>query len=380
MKIKLFFSILFLTLQSSVSAQTQLNGISPETNINPNGYPIVLSDLSATFRIKAPEAQSIQLHVGIGKQYDMKKMDDDIWTITTDPLDPGFHYYSLVIDGVSVSDPSSESFYGAGRMSSAIEIPEAGCDFYKIKDVPHGVIRSGNYFSKVTNAWRPINIYTPPSYDKESNRKYPVLYIQHGGGEDQRGWAIQGKTANILDNLIAEKKACEMIVVIANGNVSSGGYNKKGMEPFIDEMVNNIIPYIETNYRVFAEREKRAIAGLSMGGGQAFYCGLQNTSIFGSVGIFSSGIFGGIAFRETTAFDAEKEIPGLLSDSKRFNQQLNTFYISVGEQDVRINATKKQIEQFKSHGLNVTFATFPGDHEWQVWRKSLHDFASRLFK
>ncbi|MDR2917213.1 MAG: esterase [Tannerella sp.] len=362
-----------------VAPQVQLPGIAPETNINPNGYPRVLPDMSAIFSIKVPDAQHIEVHVGIGHHYDMKKADDGVWTVTTDPLVPGFHYYSLVVDGVSFSDPASESFYGGGRMSSAIDIPEKDCDFYEIKNVPHGVIRSGNYYSKVTRSWRPVNIYTPPGYDKETGKKYPVLYIQHGGGEDHRGWAIQGKTATILDNLIAEGKAREMIVVIANGNLGRGGYNKKGMEPFIEEMIDNIIPYIESNYRTLTDQKHRAIAGLSMGGGQSFYAGLQNTAVFGSVGIFSSGLFGGIALQGAPAFNAEDEIPGLLSGAKSFNQQLQLLYISVGEQDVRLEATQKQIEIFKKYGLNVTFATFPGDHEWQVWRKSLHDFASRLF-
>ena len=173
-------------------------------------------------------------------------------------------------------------------------------------------------------------------------------------------------------------KATEMIVVIANGNVSHGGYNRKGMEPFIAEMTENIIPYIEENYRVSTKQSDRAIAGLSMGGGQSFYAGLQNTQLFSAVGIFSSGIFGGIA--SANAFDAEKEIPGLLSNPESFNKALQLFYISVGEQDPRIEPTKRQIAVFKEKGLDVTFATFPGDHEWQVWRKSLHDFASRLFK
>ena len=178
--------------------------------------------------------------------------------------------------------------------------------------------------------------------------------------------------------MIAEGKATEMIVVIANGNVSHGGYNRKGMEPFIAEMTENIIPYIEENYRVSTKQSDRAIAGLSMGGGQSFYAGLQNTQLFSAVGIFSSGIFGGIA--SANAFDAEKEIPGLLSNPESFNKALQLFYISVGEQDPRIEPTKRQIAIFKEKGLDVTFATFPGDHEWQVWRKSLHDFASRLFK
>jgi len=375
-KINIFFLLLIATW-SPAFGQAQLPGIPAVTNINSNSYPRILPDLSVVFGIEAPHAQQVQIQ--IGKTYDMKMDNDSLWTCTTDPLDPGFHYYSLLINGVSVSDPASESFYGCGRMSSAIDIPEEGCDFYELKDVPRGVIRSENYYSGQFQSWRPVNVYTPPGYDKHTDKKYPVLYIQHGGGEDQRGWAVQGKTATILDNLIAEGKACEMIVVIANGNVNRG-YNKKGIEPFIDEMLNQIVPYIEANYRTLTDQKNRAIAGLSMGGGQAFYTGLQHADVFGSIGIFSSGIFGRAAAQETPVFNAEKEIPGLLSDSKSFNDQLQLFYISVGEQDVRIHATKKLIETFNESGLNVTFETFPGDHEWQVWRKSLHSMAMKLFK
>ncbi|MDH6343116.1 enterochelin esterase-like enzyme [Parabacteroides sp. PFB2-12] len=379
-KCRMLIMLLFVALSNVAFGQNRLPGIAAETNINAESYPRILPDLRVMFGVKAPDAQRVQLD--LGKKYDMQKDADGFWTCTTDPQVPGFHYYFLIVDGVSVSDPASESFYGCGKMSSAIDVPEAGCDFYALRDVPHGVIRSTNYYSNETDSWRPINIYTPPGYGKESGRKYPVLYIQHGGGEDHRGWAVQGKTATILDNLIADGKAEKMIVVIANGNVSrgGGGYNKKGMEPFIHEMTKNIIPYVEANYRVLTDQKNRAIAGLSMGGGQAFYAGLQNTDLFGSVGIFSSGIFGGIARQDTPAFDAEKEIPGLLTNSKRFNEQLQLLYISVGEQDMRIDATRKQIGLFKEYGLNVTFETFPGDHEWQVWRKSLHSMASKLFK
>ena len=173
-----------------------------------------------------------------------------------------------------------------------------------------------------------------------------------------------------------------MIVVIANGNVSSGrgGYSNEAMAAFKQEMTQNIVPFIDKNYRTLADVKNRALCGLSMGGGQAFYVGLASLDVFSSVGIFSSGIFGGIANPNGKAFDADKEIPGLLSNSKAFNQQLKLFYISVGEQDPRFEFTKSAVTKFRESGLKVEFASFPGDHEWQVWRKSLHDFAQRVFK
>jgi len=355
------------------------------TNIREDQCPCILPDLRVVFTVNAPKADNVQ--IDLGKMYEMKKDEKGIWTVTTDPLDPGFHYYSLVINGVRVSDPASESFYGTGRMSSAIDIPEPGVDFYTIRDVPHGDIRHKHYFSNITGTWRSINIYTPPGYDNSGNEQYPVLYIQHGGGEDERGWAIQGKTAIILDNLIAEGKAKPMLVVIPNGNVSrpgmaAGGYNDEAMAVFREELFENVIPFIENNYRVKTGADNRAISGLSMGGGQAFYTGLRNTDMFAYVGLFSTGLFGGIGRPGggESSFDAEAVIPGLLTNPESFNKKLRVFYISVGEQDPRIEPTRKLVQTFRDNGLKVEFSSFPGGHEWQVWRKSLHDFAQKLFK
>jgi len=183
----------------------EIEGIAAPTNINPNGYPRILSGNRIAFNIKAPQAQKIQ--VSIGKTYDLTKDENGFWKGTTESLLAGFHYYSLVIDGVDVSDPASKTFYGCNRMMSAIDIPEKNCDFYTIKNVPHGATISLNYYSKVMNTWRPVNVYIPASYNTMPDKKYPVVYIQHGGGEDETGWAVQGKTATIMDNLIAEGKA-----------------------------------------------------------------------------------------------------------------------------------------------------------------------------
>lgn len=380
---KYFLILLAILTQTCIVCLGQESGksVPAATNVTGAEYPRIQPDLSVDFRVKAPDAQKVQ--IDLGKKYDMVKSDDGFWTVSTTPQVPGFHYYSLIIDGVSVADPASESFYGMGRMASAIEIPEKGADFYEVKDVPHGAISSKYYFSKVTNSWRRLFVYTPPGYDVNSNVKYPVVYIQHGGGEDERGWAEQGKTDIILDNLIAESKAKPMIVVIANGNVStgrgSGGYSSAGMAAFKEEMTKNIVPFIDKNYRTLADEKNRALCGLSMGGGQSFYVGLESLDVFGSVGIFSSGIFGGIR-TSGSGFDAEKEIPGLLTKSAEFNKKLNLFYISCGEQDMRIEYTKKAVATMKENGLDVAFNSFPGDHEWQVWRKSLNDFASRVFK
>ena len=370
------FSFLF---SGGANAQQSVVGKPAVTNINPDGFPRILDNLSVVFKIKAPDAKQVQ--IDLGKLYNMTKDEQGVWNVTTAPQVPGFHYYSLVIDGVKVVDPASETFYGMGRMASAIEIPEKGVDFYVVKDVPHGALSSKYYFSKVTNSWRRLFVYTPAGYDINAKVKYPVIYIQHGGGEDERGWAVQGKTDIILDNLIAEGKAKPMIVVISNGNVStSGGYTSSAMAAFKEEITNNIVPFIDKNYRTLTGVKNRALCGLSMGGGQAFYAGLGSLDCFATVGVFSSGIFGGIANPTGKVFDADKEIPGLLSKAQQFNQKLKLFYISVGEQDPRFEFTQKEVKKFQNNGLKVQFASFPGDHEWQVWRKSLYDFASRVFK
>lgn len=364
-------------------AQLPEGSKSATTNINANDCPCVFADRRVVFQVNSPDAAKVQ--IDLGKLYDMQKDDKGIWTVTTDPQDPGFHYYSLVIDGFKVADPASESFFGMGRMASGIDIPETGVDFYDLKEVPHGEIRSRSYFSKTLGAWRSINIYTPPGYDKNTKNSYPVLYIQHGGGEDERGWAIQGKANVILDNLIAAGRAVPMIVVIPDGNtlkpgMRAGGYNDEAMAVFKEEYFENVIPFIERNYRIKPGAANRAISGLSMGGGQAFYTGLRNTDKFAYVGVFSTGLFGGIARSDASPFDPEAVIPGILTNPQSFNSKLRVFLITVGEQDPRIEHTKKLVETFKSKGLKVEFASYPGGHEWQVWRKSLHDFAQRIFK
>ncbi len=378
---------------------------SPVTNININGYPRVLSDNRVMFRVNAPQAQNVQIDL-CGTKYDMNKSDNGAWTVTTNPQVPGYHYYSLVVDGVSTADPASQSFYGCSRWSSAIEIKEAGMDVFEVQDVPHGEVRTVYYYSKVDESWRPLMVYTPAGYN-DGKQDYPVVYIQHGGGEDHRGWMEQGRTAQIMDNLIAAGKAVPMIVVSSNSNVRSrngrssegrqvrldgrvvtdegkanggfgGGYSWQGMQAFRSEMIENIIPFVEKNYRVKKDRKSRAMCGLSMGGGQSFYIGLRDPEVFANVGVFSTGMFGGI--QGASNFDLEKEVPGILTDTKTFNKQFDVFFMSCGEQDPRIEFTRNIVKKMRDGGVEVKFNSYPGDHEWQVWRKSLHEFAQYLFK
>jgi enterochelin esterase family protein len=352
------------------------------TNITGAGYPRILPDLRVTFRIKAPEAQKVQ--IDLGKKYDMEKGSDGFWTVTTTPQVPGFHYYSLVIDGVAVADPASDTFFGMSREASGIEIPEAGVDFHLIKDVPPGTVQSKRYFSSKTNSWRRVFVYLPPGYEQNPTKKYPVLYLQHGAGEDETGWVKQGHLDIIMDNLIAEKRAVPMIVVTTNEYVIrdiGAGYNTESTNHFMDlfkeELVDVIIPFVNKNYRIANDREHRAIAGLSMGGGTSFRIGMLNPDKFAWVGAFSSSAFRG---SNGNIFDAEKQIPGILTNPEKFNRQLKLLYISSGEQDHSYEYTKKTIETFKAKGLNLQYNYFPGAHEWHVWRKALHDFVPKLFK
>lgn len=375
-------SLMIVAVVFFLQAYAQDNGIPATTNIQGKEYPKILPDNRVVFRVEAPMAQKLQ--IDLGKKYDMVKGENGFWTVTTDSQVPGFHYYSLVIDGVKVCDPASETFYGMGRMASGIDLPEKGVDFYLIKNVPHGDIRSKSYFSKTTGTWRNLNVYTPPGYDQNSNTTYPVLYIQHGGGEDERGWAVQGKTNIILDNLIAEGKAVPMIVVITNGNatkpgVNARGYNDEAMAVFKEELFENIIPFVEVNYRMKTGAKNRALSGLSMGGGQTFFTGLRNTNMFANVGVFSTGLFGGIKGSEAE-FNTETIVPNILTTPQKFNKALDVFYSYVGEQDQRINHAENLLKTFNDNDLRVNLDYFPGDHEWQVWQKSLHDFAQRTFK
>ena len=356
------------------------NGFSPVTNINKDGYPKILSDNSIVFRFRGPADANPVIDI-CSQRYPMAYGADGYWSVRTAPQVPGFHYYNLITNGISTADPASYSFYGCSRVSSAVEVPEEGCELFEVQDVPHGQIREMNYYSKVMNSWRPVRVYTPAGYEK-GKKKYPVVYIHHGGGEDYTGWMNQGRTATIMDNLIAQGKAVEMIIVSVDSNVpatpgSRGAYNWEGMQPYRDELIDNIIPFIEANFRVKADKHNRAMCGLSMGGGQSWHIGLHSTETFANVGLFSSGIFGN---GQSADFDLERDCPGILTNTAKFNADHDTFFISCGEQDPRINHTKANVEKMKSAGVNLTFYSYPGDHEWQVWRKSFAQYAQILFK
>jgi enterochelin esterase-like enzyme len=344
-----------------------------ETNVRSAKYPQIRPDGRAVFRIKAPEVQKLQLD--LGKKYDMVKGSDGTWEVTTDSLSEGIHYYSLIIDGVTVADPASESYYGMSRMASCIEVPFKGDAYYEIRNVPHGDIRIKRYYSNVLNTWRDFYMYTPPGYDQNSNEKYPVLYIIHGGGEDQRGWASQGKTDLIIDNLISEKKALPMIVVMVDGNMPVGGMGDDSSKAFEKELKQSVIPFVEKNYRVKSEANSRALAGLSMGGIQTLSAGLKNTDMFAYLGVFSSGFFANQNGSSDPQYDYIK------ANVAAINNNLKHFWISVGgKEDIAYNNCKTMLSKFDEMKVKYVYSEYPGGHTWPVWRNNIFKFAQVLFK
>ncbi|HEV8283138.1 MAG TPA: alpha/beta hydrolase-fold protein [Chitinophagaceae bacterium] len=372
----MFTQLIFKPVDTSTFSKYPVVGAPASSNIRSAQYPQILADHRVIFRIKAPDAQKVQ--IDLGKKYDMAKDTGGYWLVTTDSIGEGFHYYSLLVDGVAVADPSSETFYGMGRMASGIEIPFGGGGYYVMRNVPHGDIRIKKYFSTVTNSWRQFYMYTPPDYDFNTNEKYPVLYILHGGGEDERSWATQGKTDIILDNLIAEKKAKPMLVVMMDGNLSSGGlagFGEQALKRFEDELKNAVIPFVEKNYRTETDAKNRALAGLSLGGLQTLYAGIRNTNMFSYLGVFSSGWFA------NQPAISDPQYVFMKDNAAAINNNLKSLWIAMGgKEDIAYNNCKIMLGKFDEMGIKYTYSEYPGGHTWPVWRNNLYNFAQILFK
>jgi enterochelin esterase-like enzyme len=370
----MFSQLLFKPVDVTDFGKIDNAGRPAESNVRSAKYPQVLPDGRAIFRIKAPDAQKVQLD--LVRKYDMLKNSEGIWEVTTDSLSEGFHYYSLIIDGVALADPASETFYGMGRMASGIEVPFNGDRYYDVRNVPHGDIRIKRYYSNVTNTWRVLYMYTPPGYDDNSSEKYPVLYIMHGGGEDERGWAMQGKTDLIIDNLIAEKKAVPMIVIMLDGNFPLNGFGEEALIVLEKELKQSIIPFVEKNYRVKTEAKYRALAGLSMGGIQTLYAGVNNTDMFSYLGVFSSGWIQPVQKDlSDTQYDFMK------NNTDKINNNLKQFWISQGgKEDIAWKNCQAMLSRFDELKIKYTYSEYPGGHTWPVWRNNLYNFAQLLFK
>lgn len=370
----MFSQLLFKQVDASRFSQYSLLGTPASTNVGRVKYPQILPDSRAIFRLKAPDAQKIQLD--LGRKYDMVRDAEGFWEVTTDSLSEGFHYYSLIIDGVAVADPASETFYGMGRMASGIEVPFKGDDYYALKEVPHGEIRIKRYFSTVLHEWRQYYLYTPPGYNENPDQKYPVLYILHGGGEDERGWATQGKTDLILDNLIAGQKAKPMLIVMPDGNMPLPAFDERGLKMFEAELKESLIPFVEQNYRAKTGAENRALAGLSMGGIQTLYAGINNTDMFAYLSVFSSGW---IVQRQTEL--AEAQYAMMSKNASKINSDLKVFWIAMGgKEDIAHQNCQTMLGRFDEMEIRYTYSEYPGGHTWPVWRNNLYSLAPLLFK
>lgn len=390
-----------LMCATAITANAQVKeDFVPSPNNQPGKeYPMVNSERCVRVKVKAPEAQSVKLDIG-GVKYELKKDAEGFWTGESAPQDEGFHYYQLNVDGADVPDPSSLYYYGASRWGSGIDVPAGDQDFYALKNVPHGQVREMYYWSDVNNAMRHCFVYTPAEYDQNTDKRYPVLYLQHGGGENEYGWPQQGRTAMIMDNLIAEGKAVPFIIVMDNGSwtmprpaapaarpaAAQGQHLQGGQRPrggmglpggWADGIANtflkDIIPMIDANFRTLADPAHRAMAGLSMGGMQTKAIAFPHPEVFGSIGIFSGG---------TITVDESKSVAG-------FRESNKLVFVSFGSRELENRVAgfgdgtdpKVETEQLKASGMNAHFYVSPGTaHEWQSWRRSLYQMAQLLFK
>jgi len=386
-------------------------------------YPRIEADSRVTFRFNAPTAQKVQVSI-VNVPFDMVKGADGMWTYTSAPQAPGYHNYWMIVDGAVVVDPATQAFIGYGHMCNGFEVPEPGVDFYDIKDVPHGNVLIKNYFAKTTNSWRHIFVYTPPGYDAGAKTRYPVFYLQHGGGEDERVWIEMGRTNVILDNLLAAGKVKPMIVVMETSAVGgpAGAGRGAGAPPvtaapagagaptgagagrgpgfgiggpgggaYGQFMVNELIPWVDSHFRTLADRDHRAMAGLSMGGMQTASVTMANLDKFSHIGFFSGGAATGGRGRGGAApgaapppapatLDLKTVYNGAMADPAEFNKKVKVLFMSCGSLE-NPDALKRHQEQLVAAGITNSYVyVSPGTaHEWQTWRRSLYVFAPLLF-
>lgn len=369
--------VLPLVLASAFASQAVLaqtnapaNDWKPASSNQPGReYPKVNSERRVKFRIVAPGATNV--NVTFRDSSPFTKGEDGAWYGHTRPLDEGFHYYQIQIDGAEVPDPSSQMFFGAQRWGSAVEIPAHDQDFYAVKDVPKGELRETFFQSKSTSSLRRVFVYTPPGYDQDPGKRYPVLYLQHGWGENEYGWGVQGRTREILDNLIAEGKAQPFIIVMIYGMTNEtrmGGLRNFDITPFETVLVKELIPFIDARFRTLADQPHRAMAGLSMGGMETRMITLRNLDTFSHIGVFSGGSIAKTHITDMAAFKARNKL----------------VFVSYGSRELGGNRggdPKADTEALKAEGINSHFYVSPDTaHEWQTWRRSLREFAQLLFK
>ena len=383
---------------AAVSAQPAGDFQAATTNVWDAEYPRVDATGRVLVRIKAPEAAKVRVNFWSGPKADMEKQADGFWTITTPPLAPGLHYYTIVVDGVEMNDPGSHAFFGGSKHASAVEVPEAGADYYAIRAVPHGQVREVWYDSKVTGTWRHAMVYLPPQYEKDAKTRFPVLYLQHGGGEDETGWIRQGRANFILDNLIAAGQCKPMVVVMAYGYARRAGQAAPDMtgkpfgspewrkvlqdmsQAFEEDVTQALIPFVDATYRTLPDRDHRAMAGLSMGGMQTFQITLNHLDLFSHIGGFSGA--GGMQMMGQKP-DWKAAYNGVFADPAAFAKKVRLLWLGVGTDEPErmrdgIRALHASLTEL---GVRHVYWESPGtDHEWQTWRRDLKDFAPRLFQ
>ena len=351
------------------------------SNMPGQQYPQVNSEGRVRARLSAPQAQNVQLNIS-GIKFPMTRDTNGVWIGDSTPQDQGNHYYGLVVDGAEVPDPNGSFIFGSGAWRTDIEIPASDEDFYALKNVPHGQVREMLYFGKTSNKQRRCFVYTPPDYDKDASRRFPVLYLQHGYNENETGWSHQGRAGLIMDNLIAEGKARPFIIVMENGDIAvRPGFAPRGAPPaagapprgngrgafdfsgFEHALLEDVIPFVDANFRTIADQPHRAMAGLSMGGMQTRTIAPAHLDTFSHIGIFSGGSIG----------------TNDIADLAAFKQKVKLVFVSYGSRENGA-AGKTNVAALKNAGINSVFYESPNTaHEWQTWRRSLHEFAPLLF-
>jgi len=366
LKVRLLWVLLVL-LANAGYGQVNTSSVSEDfkpSSLNQPGrdYPQVNSQGCVRAQISAPDAKYVKLDIG-GVKYDMVKDETGLWTGESAPQDVGFHYYQLNIDGASVPDPGSLLFFGACRWGSGIEIPSGDQDIFAVKEVPHGHVHEILFPSESTKTSRRAFVYTPPGYEKETSKKYPVLYLQHGYCENEYSWPNQGRANLIMDNLIAEGKAKPFIIVMTYGmtnEIAFGGLRNFDIKPFQTVLVDELIPYVDSHYRTLANQENRAMAGLSMGGFETRLVTLNRPDMFSHYGLFSGGTYN--------------------PDDIKEHKNLKLVFMSCGSKE-RPDGVKNAVSVLQNAGYNaVSYISEGTAHEFHTWRRSLHQFAQLLFK
>ena len=353
------------------------DAVTGENTIPGNDFPKVDSQHRAYFRINAPQAKKVIVDI-CDKKYDMQPDGQGNFMAVTDPLPVGFHYYFMSIDGVRFIDPASETFFGTNREAGGLEVPEGPeGDYYRPQQgVPAGSVRSIYYFSKEQNKWRHAMVYTPAEYDQKQGlkKRYPVLYLQHGMGEGETSWTLQGKMQHIMDNAIAKGEAVPMIVVMESGDIKAPMGRGQGMgdygASFYPVLLNDLIPYIDSNFRTKTDRDNRAMAGLSWGGHQTFDIVFNNMDKFAWLGTFSGAIFG---------LDVKTAYNGVFTNADEFNKKIHYMYMNWGSEDFIKN--QQIVDGLRQLGIKVDSSVSEGTaHEFLTWRRGLHEFIPHLFK